>query len=233
MLQTKKIRALKAEEVECRVGNVGKGYAQLLLYKDARCDRRILDEVFGIYGWKNRFDVVNDNLFCTISVWDEEHKQWIDKCDCGTESYTAKEKGEASDAFKRAASALGIGRELYTKIYINVKCETEEDGKDKNGKPKYKIKNFEKWDVSQFIVGDKNEKIIGLEIVDKNGITAFTFGELEDKHLKCLRCKKKITVEEHDNSVRRFKTPLCEECQKEATRYFAKQKEAEDENKQK
>lgn len=94
----KKIRCLKPEEIEIRVQQITEKGAQLLLYKDSRCDKRILDETFGIFGWKDKYEEIKGNLFCTISIWDEEKKQWIDKCDCGAETFSEKEKGEASDA---------------------------------------------------------------------------------------------------------------------------------------
>ena len=106
----KKIRCLRADEIEIRVAQVLEKGVQLLLYKDSRCDKRILDETFGINGWKDRYEEIKGNLFCTISIWDNDTKQWIDKCDCGTESFSEKEKGEASDAFKRAGFNVGIGR---------------------------------------------------------------------------------------------------------------------------
>ena len=42
----KKIRELRADEIEVRVGVVRKNGISLLLYKDARCDMNILDVVF-------------------------------------------------------------------------------------------------------------------------------------------------------------------------------------------
>ena len=118
-----KIRSLKANEIEIRVAQVVEKGAQLLLYKDSRCDKRILDETFGISGWRNFYQEIKGNLFCTIEIWDKENEQWIAKTDCGVESFSEKEKGEASDAFKRAGFNVGIGRELYTKIFIFVPCE--------------------------------------------------------------------------------------------------------------
>ncbi|MCS3023465.1 hypothetical protein NXW75_04790 [Bacteroides xylanisolvens] len=103
------IRPLLASEIECRVGTMkpdGSG-CSLLLYKDARVDMRILDEVFGEMNRKRHHDVVNGNLFCTLSIWDNEKKEWVSKQDVGTESSTEKEKGQASDAFKRAGFNLG------------------------------------------------------------------------------------------------------------------------------
>lgn len=113
-------RALRPEEVECRVGQVKKDGSglSLLLYKDARCDMRILDETVGPLNWQRHHDLINGNLFCTVSIWDEDKKQWIEKQDVGTESNTEKEKGEASDSFKRACFNVGIGRELYTAPFI-------------------------------------------------------------------------------------------------------------------
>ena len=110
-----KFRKLKANEIDCRVASVTKdGRAMLLLYKDARVDQNILDETFGIFGWQRKHEVIGGNLYCTVSVKDPETGEWISKQDVGVESNTEKEKGQASDSFKRACFNLGIGRELYT-----------------------------------------------------------------------------------------------------------------------
>lgn len=118
-------RLLDADEIEVRVGQGGNSksptWCSLLLYKDARCDMKRLDEKFGIYGWKRKHELIGQNLFCTVSVY-KEGLGWIDKQDVGVPSNTEAVKGQASDAFKRACSCLGIGRELYTapKIFINL-----------------------------------------------------------------------------------------------------------------
>jgi len=125
----KKPRMLKAEEIECRVGTInGKG-CSLLLYKDARVDMKILDETYGVGNWQRTHEVINDNLFCTIEIWNDRIEQWVKKQDVGTESYTEKEKGEASDSFKRAGFNVGIGRELYTSpfIWIQPKADMKPD----------------------------------------------------------------------------------------------------------
>lgn len=115
-------RKLKANEIDCRVASVTKeGALMLLLYKDARVDQRILDESFGIFGWQRSHEIIGGNLYCTVSVKNPETGEWISKQDVGVESFTEKEKGQASDSFKRACFNLGIGRELYTapQIWIN------------------------------------------------------------------------------------------------------------------
>lgn len=111
-------RLLRADEIDVRVSQLSAKGAGLLLYKDARCDMNILDEAFGIFGWQREHTLINGNLFCTVSVRDPETGEWISKQDVGTESYTEKEKGQASDSFKRACFNLGIGRELYTAPFI-------------------------------------------------------------------------------------------------------------------
>ena len=107
------IRLLNSDEIECRVGTISEKGLSLLLYKDARADMKILDETFGAMNWERQHELIGDNLYCTVRIWDENKHQWISKMDVGTESYTEKEKGQASDSFKRACVSVGIGRELY------------------------------------------------------------------------------------------------------------------------
>ena len=114
----KEIPLLTANDVECRIKKITNEGAVLLLYKTARVDMRILDEVYGSMNWQRHHEVINGNLFCTISVWDSDKAQWISKQDVGTESNAEAEKGQASDAFKRAGFAWGIGRELYDAPFI-------------------------------------------------------------------------------------------------------------------
>lgn len=118
MVDRKEIRKLKAEEIECRVGTINKDGLSLLLYKDARVDMKILDEIYGVNGWQRTHQMIGDRLYCTIEIWDDDKKCWVKKQDVGTESNTEKEKGQASDSFKRAGFNVGIGRELYSAPFI-------------------------------------------------------------------------------------------------------------------
>ena len=122
------MRSLNADEIEVRVGQVFDQKASMLLYKNARVDMTILDETFGEFGWMCDYKEVKGNMYCGIAVLNEASGEWVWKWDCGTETFTEKEKGEASDAFKRAGFRWGIGRELYTspKIYLDV--ATVKDG---------------------------------------------------------------------------------------------------------
>ena len=118
-----RIRALRADEIECRIGTISEKGLSLLLYKDARADMRILDETFGCLGWKRTHQSIDGNLYCTVELWDSEKKEWISKQDVGTVSYTEKEKGQASDSFKRACVTVGIGRELYSAPFIWISAQ--------------------------------------------------------------------------------------------------------------
>lgn len=111
-----KFRTLRADEIECRVAVAKDTGISLLLYKDARCDMNILDEEVGKMNWQRSHSRENAN--CIVSIWDSEKGLWISKEDTGTESFTEKEKGLASDSFKRACFNWGIGRELYTAPFI-------------------------------------------------------------------------------------------------------------------
>lgn len=135
------IRPLKADEIDVRVGGVTEKHGGfLLLYKDARCDMKILDEVFGPFNWQRKHENIEGQLFCTVSVYDEQKKMWISKQDVGVESYSDEVKGRASDAFKRACFNFGIGRELYTApfIWIPDKGATRESWRRK----KFRVKEI-------------------------------------------------------------------------------------------
>lgn len=178
------IRTLRADEIECRVQSVsktsgGKVGAVMLLYKDARCDMRILDETFGMFGWKRSHELINGNLFCTISIRDDNTGEWVDKQDVGVESNTEKEKGQASDAFKRAGFNVGIGRELYTAPFIWIELnESEYYETQQNGKTVIRVKPFVKFNVIS-INYSADRVITGLTITDKNGVIRYTMGQPE------------------------------------------------------
>ena len=129
------MRPLRADEIEVRVGQVFEKGVSMLLYKNARTDMQILDETYGAMGWYCDYKEVKGNLFCGIGVQDKSgYIVW--KWDCGTESNTEKEKGEASDAFKRAGFRWGIGRELYTAPFIWLSVATV-----KVGDNRYRLNN--------------------------------------------------------------------------------------------
>lgn len=171
---------LEIEEIDFRVQSINKGgYATILAYKDARVDMHRLDLVYGQGFWQKKYEVINSNLFCSVGIWNKELSQWVWVQDVGTESNTEKEKGQASDAFKRACFNLGIGRELYDYPVIQIKLETTEfELKTFNGTEKasptfnFKLKEW-KW-YSQFTDGKLNY----LGCKDQTGKVRFQFGTL-------------------------------------------------------
>lgn len=112
------IRLLRADEIECRIAVINEKGLSLLLYKDARVDQKILDETFGVFGWKRSHQCIDGSLYCTVEIRDKETGEWIAKQDVGTTGYAEKEKTQASDSFKRACFNWGIGRELYSAPFI-------------------------------------------------------------------------------------------------------------------
>ena len=171
------IRLLRADEIECRAQSVKSNGCVLLLYKDARTDMNLLDETFGNGNWQRSHEVINGNLFCNIDVWDMDKKCWVRKQDVGVESNAEKEKGQASDAFKRAGFNVGIGRELYTAPFIWINL-TANEVDNSRGKPSLSFKV--KFHVSKIGYNDKRE-IVELEIKDQSGKVRYTLGAEQPK----------------------------------------------------
>jgi hypothetical protein len=81
-------------------------------YQDARDVEAVLDYVCGIQNWQTDEKELKGNLYRSIMI-NIEGEGWVTKSDVGVESSEAKVKGEASDAFKRAAFKWGIFRYIY------------------------------------------------------------------------------------------------------------------------
>ena len=166
---------LSIQEIDFRVQSINKGgYATILAYKDARVDMNRLDAVYGVGFWQKKYHVINDNLFCSVGIWNKELSQWVWVQDVGTESMAEKEKGQASDAFKRACFNLGIGRELYDYPVIQVKLLDNEFDKTTN-KPTWDFKLKEWVWFSQF----EDNKLTYLGAKDQNGKLRFNWGTLK------------------------------------------------------
>lgn len=152
-------RDLTADEIEVRVQSVKTNGLVLLLYKDARVDMNILDETVGAENWQREHYECKGNLFCRVGIkcGKTERPEWVWKSDCGVESNTEAQKGEASDSFKRACFNWGIGRELYTSPFIWA------DAKNcniNNGKC------YDRFIVEKIIIEDK--KIMAISIINTN-----------------------------------------------------------------
>ena len=69
-MKNRLFRLLTPQDVEVRMNNAKNGYADLLVYKNARTDMDILDDTFGVMGWQCSYSEVNGVVYCTISVYD-------------------------------------------------------------------------------------------------------------------------------------------------------------------
>lgn len=183
-----RFRALTADDVEVRIATVKKNGVSLLLYKDARVDQNILDDTVGTDNWQKKYEIIGGNLFCSVGIRtlheDSQEREWIWKQDVGVESYTEKEKGQASDAFKRACFCWGIGRELYTAPFIWIpadRCEIKQVADDKyTCYERFRVKNMQV----------EGGKITALAITNERGVEVFQMGmkraeqKAEQKELK-------------------------------------------------
>lgn len=180
-----KFRELRNDEIEVRVQSVKESGLILLLYKNARVDMELLDEVVGAMNWERKHEVIDGRLYCTVSIYDERTNRWVSKQDVGTESNTEKEKGQASDSFKRACFNWGLGRELYSSPFIWIPSS------------KTTIKNgrcSEKFSVAE-IGYDEHRKINKLIIVDSKGKEVYNFGSKTKASNKVSKQENKITIE--------------------------------------
>lgn len=146
-------RTLRADEIECRISEVnkkGKGVT-LLLYKTARTDAQLLDETFGPMNWQADYRMIGDRLYCGIGVRDEGG-EWIWKWNVGTESNTEAEKGQASDALKRAGFTWGVGTELYSSPRVFIPAGLA-GVKEDNGK----WRCYDKFSVFEIEYNDREE----------------------------------------------------------------------------
>ena len=167
-----KFRQLRADEIECRIATIKSSGLSLLLYKDARCDMNILDETVCPENWQRSHELINGNLFCNVGInvnfGTDKEPVWVFKQDVGKESYTEKEKGQASDSFKRACFNWGIGRELYTAPFIWIPADKCNIVANANGK----CACYDRFRVEQIIY--ENNKIAALSIRnDSKNIRAF------------------------------------------------------------
>lgn len=155
----RQFRLLNTDEVECRISEIDKQgrFLRLLLYKTARTDAALLDETYGPMNWCNDYREINGKMYCGIAVRDDSGA-WVWKWNVGTESNMEAEKGQASDAMKRAGFVWGIGTELYSAPEIKIssdKCNIKEYGG--------KFRCYDRFSVEKIAYSEKQE-ICGISI---------------------------------------------------------------------
>ena len=159
-------KPVNIDDIDFRIQSINSnGWATILAYKDARYDMNVLDDVVGAENWQKDYKIINERLYCGVAI--KCNNEWVWKWDVGTESQTEKEKGQASDAFKRSCFNWGIGRELYEFPYIGVQLNEAEYylkdvGNKKIGVAKVRINDW-KWHIDR-----ENDKIIWMGCRDGN-----------------------------------------------------------------
>ncbi len=164
---------LCAGQIEFKVSQVtsdknGVVWASILAYKDARVDMEMLDDVCGRNNWQVKYERDSKGVLqCAVGVWDETKAMgsgdWVWKTSNGVPSDFESEKGEYSDAFKRACFMWGIGRQLYDfpSIWIQL---SEGDYYERDGKVKVSSRlrpNDWRWSVSEDYQSVKAERKYG------------------------------------------------------------------------
>ena len=156
---------LTADQIEFKVSQVTKTdtavWASLLAYKNARVDMQMLDDAVGPLGWQCTYQRDSKGVLqCSIGIYDTLSGGWVWKTSNGTESDYEAEKGEYSDAFKRAGFMWGIGRQLYDFPSIWVQLN-DHDYYEKDGKVKASNKlrpNEWRWTISEDYQSVKAER---------------------------------------------------------------------------
>jgi hypothetical protein len=193
-------RDLRADEIDLRIQQAKENGLILLYYKDARVDMDILDETFGPMNWQRHHEFKNGKLYCAVSVWDEQKGQWITKEDVGTESNTEADKGQASDAFKRACVNFGSGRELYTAPFTWIRAEecNIKESKDRNGKTVYKCND--KFRVEKIVIENKEITAVAIRN-DTTGKRVFVWQKSGSAKAQVIKRGECLNAAEYDGFI--------------------------------
>lgn len=152
---------LAKDDIEIRIGQVSKdgAKASLLLYQDARCGMKYLDQVVGPMNWQKKFYEVRGLVICSLGIFDKETNTWCWKDDTGSAGTIEEEKSIISDSFKRCCVCFGLARELYTAPTIWVAIKSKYD--------KFYVKE---------IAYNQSREIIKLIIENENHEEVYSYG---------------------------------------------------------
>lgn len=220
---------LNISDIDFRIQSISeKGYATILAYKDARVDMKRLDDVLGAENWQRDHKEIKNVVYCGIGVRINNNDKgeapyWVWKWDAGSESNTEKQKGEASDSFKRAGFNYGIGRELYDFPYILLQLKGESHMTSEKEQTEFKQKQasnktigtsnyglkLKKWVWT--IESDEKGKLKRLTAKDQNGLLRYDsnkdFNGLPETKAKAAATKEPVKKE---NSPKKFKPKMTD-----------------------
>lgn len=179
----KKIRTLKADEIECRPQSVKNNKATLLLYIDSRAATNLLDETYGMENWTIEYKDVAGQIYGRLSIYDTETNRWIYREDTGSPANIEKEKSLASDILKRTIVRFGV-----TELYNTPRVEIPDDGYGNSG---YKVSEIEY---------NENREIIHLVITNRFGKEMFRW-DIGNKPISQPTTQPTSTEVKKDNPV--------------------------------
>ena len=131
----KKIRTLKAEEIEVRPQSIKNGKVNMLLYINSRAATDLLDECYGMANWNLEYKDVAGQIYGRLTIYDEETDRWVYREDTGSAGNIEAEKSLASDIVKRCIVRFGT-----TELYSSPKIQIDDDGYGNMG---YKVTEIE------------------------------------------------------------------------------------------
>lgn len=176
----------------------------MIAYVDARDVAEHLDSIIGAQNWCDKYQEIKGRIYCSIGI--KCGDEWVFKSDVGTESNTEREKGESSDAFKRAAVKWGINRDAYrvgivklpAKLYGKTYYPTTKEGKFLKGQELFdlcnsmaKVEELENFDLdlTEIDILDITKlfelKKDGLDELTRNRVIQIIENEEEKSYKKC------------------------------------------------
>ncbi|PCI04597.1 MAG: hypothetical protein COB78_09910 [Hyphomicrobiales bacterium] len=177
--------------------------ALALAYLDARNVMDRLDDICGMDGWQDRYEVHGAKTICYLSI--KIGDEWVTKADGAGDTAVEAEKGGLSDAFKRSAVKWGIGRYLYSLDAVWVPCKTYEN---RNGKKTFSAFTEDPW---SFVKGASRPKAASREDYQSLIDEMREFGETVALSEWCTRPSNKTRYNALPNDWKtNFNTELAE-----------------------
>lgn len=200
----KKIRNLKADEIECRPQSVKNGKATILLYIDSRAATDLLDECYGMENWTMEYKDVAGQIYGRLTIYDNESDRWVFREDTGSPANIEKEKSLASDILKRCIVRFGV-----TELYTAPRIVWDDDGYGNTG---YRVSDVQY---------NNRRQMTYLRIVNRFGKEAFIWNkdngndtketvQVSEDAIKASESKKETTVAV--DKVTEYKTALTTQC---------------------
>lgn len=216
---------MTADDIECRIAEVDKNgkYVSLLLYKTARTDAQLLDETYGPFDWQNDYKVIDGKMYCGIGIINN-NGEWVWKWNCGTESNTEAEKGQASDALKRAGFVWGIGTELYSAPRILIwpdKCNIDDAGGKKRCYDTFRVSRIEydnRQNISALEIFNEKKRCVAFVWPDKKAQANNTTASKETTHAACKPQNPAPASEQELPPPSEDGYYYCEKCKKVVSR---------------